>query len=250
MSFKKFYEEKLDTLTPTHLEPNILDYKPSVYGGLFAPDTSAELTLMGHTFKIDKDGMLSILDMVDNWWNNCEPSKKDNFLYIIATVSNIVTDYLGTKGNARTRQIAYSSAPKFTLTMSEIKCKGIAQCTERSIITHQILNILNETGVISYKSSVVNSRLHTNGSEPHSFILLEHQEIIDKRVIFDVENPLSVVKDDNGTLIYPALYPINNTEYESFMSGQTITPKSYWETKGLEVLDETRSYGNDDSISM
>lgn len=249
MSFREHYEKKINTLPPTFIDSNILESKPGVYSGLFGVGTKAELSIMGHTFEIDEAGMLNILDMVDTWWNTCEPLQKSNTMSIIVNVSNIVSDYLGGRGDPKLRKDEYFSAPDHTLTMSEIKDKGIAQCSERSIITNQVLNVLNETGEIPYKSSVVNTRMHSNGSEAHTMLLLEHQDIPGKRILFDVENPLSVNVNGN-TYIYPALYPLSEEEYEAFMSGQTITPTSFWESKGLEVLDDTRSYGQEDPPTM
>ena len=231
MSFKKHYQDKLNELKPVNIFPSQLEHIPTIHAELFGPGTSATISMFGHSFELDSDGMLDLLDMVDECWESLRNDQKRGFLHIVAHVSNVVDDYLGGRGGDADRKTAYNSEPDHTLTMSDIKGKHIGQCTERSLITHQVLSIMHDAGETHYKSYYVNSYLHVGDEkEPHSFLIFQHDEDPSKIFIYDVENPLSVRIQDGQIVYYPAIYPITIEEFEAFKSGETISPENYWET--------------------
>ena len=245
-SFKKIYEEQIKDTKKEYIESSNFTTKPIMTKDIISPDSILCIQpAFDVTFNLDKEGMNTIIEMLENKWNSRTDKEKKNLIVILTDIYTITEDYLGGHGIPKNREDAYLGVKDTHLSLSEISGKKIGLCAERAAIGHQLLTLIEKSGLINYESSLINSHLALDKRIPHSFILLKHKSDSSKQFIFDIENPIKY-KPTNESKPMPglALYPISEEEYYSFINGEVISPKSIFEQYGMMIVGEQRYYGD------
>lgn len=247
MNFKDIYEKSLKNAKTTEIDAK--DYKsskPIMVSGIISPDTKFVIQPnLFIKFSLDKKGMDKVIDMFESVWNTKSDTDKKSLFFILSEIYNITEEYLGGRVIPALRQGAYSRAKGHHLTLSQIEGKKIGACTERSAIAHQLLVILEKAGVIHHESYFTNSRMTTDTSGPHSFVILISKNDPSKKYLYDIENPIEFIpKNEINSTLGVGLYHMTEEEYQDFVSGKSISPKSIFEGAGMKVINEKRYFGN------
>ena len=252
MNFKEVYEKSLADAQKEYIESSNFSSKPIMTSGVISPESIICIQPMwGIEFELDRDGMNEVIEMLENRWTAKTESERKNLLSVLIDIYSITNEYLGGHGNPEIRQNAYFQATDAgeRLNLSEIKGKRIGLCAERAAIGHQLLSILERSGLMNFESFLTNSHMTTDTKEPHSFIVLKHKKDSSKQFIFDIENPLEYKMDESSEpKLGIALYSMTEEEYEAFKEGKSIVPKSIYEQFGMSVVGEKRAYGDEDQI--
>lgn len=95
-----------------------------------------------------------------------------------------------------------------------------------------------------FKSYIVNSFCFAGEQSlgQHSVIVLRHKNLLSYNMIYDITNPL-YVEDGVEEGLHPALYIINEEQYNDLVEGKGVEPQSVYEQMGLSVQSEQRLYG-------
>lgn len=203
-------------------------------------------------FKIDKDGLIDVL-------NELIPSieqidGESDFFKMINTlvkVQNGISNYYG-KRNNQARIPKYYEISKgsydddaVVCTLSQLKGLGIAECAEKASLANNVLLILNKIGLFDYKVKYIESIVSISDiEEGHAY--LEFDRVTTKgdnmHIIYDVTNPEKVKEVKSGELFYyPALYCLNDNEYEDFLMGEPIDNSHFILAADYEPISK-RSY--------
>lgn len=245
MGFKEIYEEGLINSKKQIVETSNLSSKPILITGIISPESKICINPSNEvTFELDKKGMEKIIGMFQDRWNVLSDEERKNLMHVLREIFLLTQEYLGGIGNPAVRLHAYEHAKNLCLSLSEIEGKQIGLCAERAAIGHQLLSILEQTGILNFESYLTNSYITTKEMRPHAFIVLKHHKDESKQFIFDIENPIEYHL--NGKTVQGiALYSMTKEEYKDFINGKNISPKNVLEQIGISALGEKRAYGNE-----
>ena len=248
MDFKKVYEESLIDAETTYIKSSNFSSKPIMKSGIISPESTICIQpVFDIEFGLDKDGMNTIIEMLENKWNAKTEKERKNLMSVLTDIYAITEDYLGGHGNQEKRQKAYFQSDNNRLTLSEIKGKNIGLCAERAAIGHQMLSILEKAGLTNFESFFTNSHVTIDTSEPHSFIVLKNKNDSSKTFIFDIENPIEYKKsEESKSNLGIALYSMTEEEYQAFKDGKNISPQSIYEQFGMLLVSDKRFYGDEE----
>ena len=248
MRFKEIYEKSLVNIQKTYIQSSNFSSKPIMNKGIISPESTICIQPMfGIEFGLDKEGMSKVIEMLEDRWDAKTEKERKNLLSVLTDIYLITEEYLGGHGIISTRQNAYFQATNNRLNLSEIEGKNIGLCAERAAIGHQLLSILEKSGLINFESFFTNSHMTIDARAPHSFIVLKHKKDSSKQYIFDIENPLEYKpKEDSEPMLGIALYPMTEEEYKAFREGKSISPQSIYEQFGMSIVSDKRVYGDEE----
>lgn len=247
VDFREIYEENLTNAENKYIASSNFSSKPIMVTGIISPESTISIQPMfGVEFGLDRDGMCTILKMLEDKWNMKAESERKNLLSVLTDIYSVTEEYLGGRGISAVRQQAYLEAKDNHLTLSEIQGRRIGLCAERAAIGHQMLSILEKAGITNFISFLTNSHLTVDTREPHSFIVIKHKTDLSKQYLFDIENPLRYKPNTNSEPVLGiALYPMTKEEFEAFREGKSISPQSIYQQFGMTTVDSQRFYGDE-----
>jgi len=246
INLKEIYEQNLPFIQKEFIDGSNFRSKPVMVKGIISPESTFCVSSSGYEkFCLDQNGVNEVIEMFEEQWNNKDDESKKRFYDTLYDIYQVTDKYFGGWGIPELRQDAYMESNNRELNLSQIKGKHIGQCVERAAVGHQILSILEKSGVIKgYESYYVNSHMTVKKEmNPHAFILLKDKIDSPKHILFDIENPVEYKKNERIVSTI-ALYPLTQEEYESFIDGKNICPKNILEEIGIQALGDKRIYGD------
>lgn len=225
--------------------------KPLLVDGLISSESKVPLNdLLGLYLKIDDDAVYEIIDIFEKKNGERKEEEKNQINNILADVYYTARKYLG-KGKIndtnhneeKERNSMYMN--KDYVNLSEFRDIGTGLCVEMALIGHQLLTLLELGNIIEYHSYYTSSFLSADKKEgSHAFIILKNKEN-DQNLLFDILNPIVLKnKNDNEKCLGLGVYNINDSDLDSFINGEQITPKNIYEEKGYETVNSPISYGS------
>ncbi len=188
-------------------------------------------------FKIDKTGILEIFNNVISQIR--ELSSENNYNYMIDVLDLIqkeINSYFGELINGKRLKFYMEHGEKTDdeyvriCSLSQIKGQGIAECAEKASVANNILLMLNKIGLFKYKVRYCNGIVTIDNSRPEGHAFLGFDRITKKgdriHVIYDVTNPETITYEGKDYL-YPALYCLNDDEYDDFLDGRSFDNKKF-----------------------
>ena len=183
------------------------------------------------------------------------------FIELLTYINNCVSDYFySSKASDESREQAYASSHVLDdegmiigTKLSSLKGRNVALCSEKSIAANVLLEYLYRTGILTRKPTMILSKLKTenNPSEPHAFVLLDKEQDVypTRHLLYDVQNPTTIIDDDGNKSVYVGLYTLSDEQYDNLLKGIECTPASLFEVMNgsLHNVSEKRIYG---SISL
>jgi len=238
MLLKEAYEEIIAQSENRIVEGNPLNPQPDFTIGVISPESKVEINLLGDSFKLDKEAMLTVLEELEKKINIEEP----NILEILTAICNAAHEFLGGFGDAENRKRFYYG--RDVVALSEIQGKKIGLCAERSAIAHNCLAVLEKAGVIkSYISTYTVTHMTNDGKRgSHCVVTLINKNIERNSILFDIENPIGYGTDDK---IYnvPAVYVLGPGELKDFKDGKSLHLKTPYDDNLIVDSDKNRQYG-------
>ena len=147
--------------------------------------------------------------------------KQITFNAINRAVGKYFGNHYGTKNTEGMNQELYldhTAADSDDINLSELKGKNLAVCAEKATVAQNLLTFMGIESTLIFSS---NCRL-TEG-EPttgHAYPIFRTEKGI---FIYDPTNPIIALDtEEKVSSVYPAIYPINEEEYERLMSGGEV----------------------------
>lgn len=140
----------------------------------------------------------------------------DNYLYgepsTMECIQNFIYNYFGynTLGFDAREEFYAESLGQATISVSSLKGRSIAACSERSVFAHNLMRFMG------FDSEIVFGKL--NGVS-HAYLVFK-PESQDVRILYDPMNPV-VYEKDGSKLGCPGLSKMTSEEYTNLMSGAT-----------------------------
>ena len=228
------------------------DYSPVVYDGLIANGCVFEKSLLGifGTLIIDQEFINEMHKEANKIKDNYE---KLGLLDALTEINNDIVSYFYNGNKKGNKKDAFSSVLTITkegftfgTTLSSLKGKNVAECSERSIATYLVLQRLHEDDVINHSPTLVVSYLN---DAPHAFLLLDKKGKNNaiKHLLWDTNNLLEMQnKETKEKIVTLGMFTLSEEERENIVKGTKCSP-----TPTFTVLDESwidlgeqRTYGN------
>ena len=180
-------------------------------------------------FRIDKNGLLDILNHVINQINQLSYDNSYNYMIdVLNIVQKEVNIYFGELENGERLKFYMQNGEKADdednriCSLSQIKGQGIAECAEKASVANNILLILNKIGLFKYKVRYYNGIASINNSNIGGHAFLGFDKITKKgdsiHIIYDITNP-EIIVHEGKDYQYPALYCLTDDEYGDFLNG-------------------------------
>ena len=224
--------------------------KPLLVDGLISSESKVSLnSIFSLYIKIDDDAVYEIIDIFEKKNGERKEEEKNQINNVLADVYYTAHNYLGkgkindTNNNkSENRDSMYMK--KDYVNLSEFRDKGTGLCVEMALIGHQLLTLLELGNRIEYHSYYTSSFLSVDEiSGSHAFIILKNKES-DQNLLFDIINSIILKnKNDNKEYVGLGVYNINDSDLDSFIKGDIITPQNIYEERGYETVKSPISYG-------
>lgn len=220
-------------------------------------------------FQVDKVGLGELLNSVIN---KCSQITTQNGFERMIAMFNIIQDeinsYFGVDSTVNRETYYVQNGKEITedsriCSMSDIKQKGVAKCAEKTSVANNLLLLLNQMNMfpyeVSYMNSIVNMSKETDG---HAYLGFSKTNKAGEKnyIIYDITNPETI--SYNGVdYLYPAVYSLNQSEYESFLNGvpfdnshfvmaQSYPPKEKRTYFGFSVEKDELKQAREEYIKM
>lgn len=203
-------------------------------------------------FKIDKNGLMEVMNTFLEGYAHLQ--KKDSYNHmvdILTLIQDTINDYYGTsKQDERLRYYMLNGKTIDEDTricqMSQIKGAGVARCAEKASAANNMLLLLNRMGIFDYQVSYVEglASLNTETFEGHAFLKFDRIKTDGKtlHIIYDVTNP-EIVSYNGDDYYYPALYGLNDDEYQAFLEGKPFDNSKFLVGEFYKVKEPRKYFG-------
>lgn len=242
-----------------------------IRNGFFSENDIVNIMSGGYDlgFQVDKVALGELLNSVIN---KCSQITTQNGFERMIAMFNVIQDeinaYFGTVKTVNREQYYMQNGKELTedsriCSMSEIKQKGIAECAEKTSVANNLLLLLNQMNMflyeVSYMNSIVNMPKETGG---HAYLGFSKTNKAGEKnyIIYDITNP-EIVSYNGTDYLYPAVYSLSSSEYESFLNGipfdnshfvmaQYYQPKEKRTYSGFSVEKDELKQAREEYIKM
>ncbi len=242
MNLKEIYESCLKEANQKNVLYDVMNIKPTVKEGIISSNSKVSLNdAFNANLIIDKESIFKIIDIFEEIRKTESDNFKNELSVICIDIYKAIQSFLGSTSDMKNRMNEYL---KGDVLLSSMEGKNVGACVEKASIAHQLFTILENAGILNYKSYFVESSIIIDSKDyPHAFVILENNTNNNKRILFDITNPIKLKKNDK-VINSMGLYALLPDEFNSFMNGGKISPDNLYYSDGYRIVGDNFSYGS------
>ncbi len=235
--------KRLGELTASSKPTEISTINSKTYRGFIHPESKIIRNFMVDPFCLNDDEIYKVfLETIGEFyrvpaWKELGPMQV-SLNAINRAIGKYFGNYYGTQKTEDRNQrfnLDHNSSDSININLSELKGKNLAVCAEKATVAQNLLTFIGIESTLIFSSNCILSE--GKPATGHAYVVFKTENGF---FIYDPTNPIIATGDEERvSSVYPAIYAINEQEYELLMSGgEVVVSHSNLKTVGKQLIKD------------